>query len=53
VYEVKAKIPGIVEKRYSAARKRAMLETGLPLTAFPEECPFTLKQLLDEEFRPE
>ena len=50
---LKGKIAEIVEKRYSAARKRAMLETGLPLTAFPEECPFSLEQLLDEEFRPD
>ncbi len=50
---LKGKMAGIIEKRYSAARKRAMLETGLPLAAFPEECPFSLEQLLDEEFEPE
>ncbi len=30
---------------YRRARKQASLETGLPLSAFPDECPFTLEHI--------
>jgi hypothetical protein len=30
-----------------------MRETGLPLQTFPETCPFSIAQLLDEEFWPQ
>lgn len=38
---------------YRSARKEAAAETGLPLTTFPLECPFTMDQALDEDFWPE
>ncbi|HEY9703655.1 MAG TPA: DUF29 domain-containing protein [Allocoleopsis sp.] len=38
---------------YQDARKYANAETGLPLTTFPLECPFTQSQVLDEDFLPE
>jgi Domain of unknown function DUF29 len=28
-------------------------ETGLPRATFPETCPWSLEQLLDEDFLPE
>lgn len=34
---------------YANAVKRAALETGLPETAFPAACPYSLTQALDEE----
>jgi hypothetical protein len=43
----------LVAARYPNARKNAMRETGLPLATFPETCPFTLDQLLDEGWWPE
>lgn len=38
---------------YSEARRMASVETGMPIDAFPEICPFTLKQVLDADFLPE
>ena len=30
---------------YRRGRRGAAKETGLPLTTFPEECPFTIEQI--------
>lgn len=30
---------------YPSARRNAADETGLPLTTFPEQCPFTIEQI--------
>ncbi len=38
---------------YSLARKRAAVQTRLPLTTFPETSPYTLPETLDEDFLPE
>ncbi|MCX7997804.1 MAG: DUF29 domain-containing protein [Leptospiraceae bacterium] len=38
---------------YEKARKNASKETGLPLSTFPEEPPFTFEQVLDENYLPE
>jgi hypothetical protein len=35
-----------------AARLRASKETGIDFTVFPEECPFTVEQVLDDDFLP-
>jgi hypothetical protein len=43
----------IFDKCYRNARKQAKIETGLPLAHFPEICPFTSEQVLDEDFLPE
>jgi len=45
-------VPTIAEE-YPAAVRLAMDETGLPRTAFPTTCPWTLEQVLEEEFWPE
>ena len=49
--------PGLKPKRadelhlaYSRARQDAASQTGLPLTTFPETCPFTVEQVESEEF---
>lgn len=38
---------------YRLARKRAAVQTRLPVGDFPETCPYTLAQVLDEDFFPE
>ena len=38
---------------YRRARRDAADDTGLPLATFPEGCPWTVAQVLDEEFLPE
>ncbi len=35
---------------YEEARKLASKETGLPLRHFPEDCPFLLENILDENW---
>ncbi len=50
---LKAQAELIVQEGYRAARKEAMLETGLAKEAFPAECPYTLAQLRDEDWMPE
>jgi hypothetical protein len=42
-----------LEKRYPKARKHASTETGLPLATFPLVSPWTLEQILDDDFWPE
>ena len=37
---------------YTDARKLAALETGLSLGRFPEACPFSIEQVLDEAWLP-
>lgn len=43
----------IFDKCYLNARKQAKIETRLLLEDFPEICPFTTEQVLDEDFLPE
>jgi hypothetical protein len=38
---------------YRRARRDASDDTGLPLATFPEACPWTVAQALDEDFWPE
>ena len=41
-----------LEKAHPQAVKLASKETELPTTKFPNECPYELAQLLDEDFLP-
>lgn len=45
--------PAFLMDIYPAARVDACDETGLPETAFPQECPWTAEQILDDDFWPE
>ena len=38
---------------YPKARKRVIKKTGLPAKVFPEQCPFSISELLDSDFYPE
>jgi hypothetical protein len=38
---------------YPRARRDAAQETDLPLATFPEACPWTIAQVLNEDFWPE
>ena len=46
-------LPDILYRRYPKARKHASRETGLPLATFPTACPWTVEQILDDDFWPE
>ena len=43
----------IVWHVYADARREAYVETKLPPTTFPAECPYTLEQLRDPDWLPE
>ncbi len=40
----------VLDVEYRRARIKAALQTGLPRAAFPQECPFSLNEILDEAF---
>ncbi|NJK28978.1 MAG: DUF29 domain-containing protein [Acaryochloris sp. SU_5_25] len=42
-----------LDKVYGSARRDASGETGLPLDIFPVMCPFSIREVLDEEFWPQ
>ena len=41
-----------IDYAYTKARRKAIRKSKLPSTTFPEQCPYTPQQLLDEEFFP-
>ena len=41
-----------LDEIYDAARREAAQETGLALGHFPPRCPFTLEQVLDDDYWP-
>lgn len=45
---LRPKFPLFVEDVYPRARRKAANETGLPLSIFPEQCPFTPDQITGE-----
>ncbi len=45
-------LPAMLQEEYPRARRRARTQTGLPLATFPEACPGTLAQVLDDDFWP-
>ena len=50
---LRREVPGLLTRRYPAARMLAYDETGLPLATFPQECPWTAEQILDDDFWPD
>lgn len=45
-------LPVMLAEEYPRARRRARTQTGLPLATFPEACPWSVTQVLDEDFWP-
>jgi hypothetical protein len=50
---LKPTIPLVVNRAYPKSRLDATGETRLKLNTFPTECPWSLEQVLDDEFWPE
>jgi hypothetical protein len=42
----------VLAETYKRARKAAARSSGLPPSTFPEECPWTYEQMMDEDFFP-
>jgi hypothetical protein len=49
---LRVKIRPNLGPNYQKAILLAVIDTGLPKTHFPAECPFTVDQILDPEFLP-
>ena len=49
---LRPQVAAFVADVYPAARADACDETGLPETTFPQECPWTAEQILDDAFWP-
>ena len=45
---LKTQLYVLAMEEYPSARKQAAEETGLPLTTFPEQCPFTVEHITDD-----
>ena len=43
-----AQIPELIPAEYALARRLASRQTRLPLATFPEACPFTVEQIIDD-----
>ncbi len=50
---LKRETDAILAAAYRLARRDAADETGLPLSTFPETCPYTADQLRNRDFLPE
>lgn len=50
---LKSQVAEEVTEGYKVAVGEAAAGTGLPESGFPKTCPFTVEQILDEEFFPE
>lgn len=50
---LKSKLPDLIIRAYNHAVKGAVRETGLPISHFPANCPWTFEQFMDEAFWPE
>jgi hypothetical protein len=46
---LKRLVPQYIDDRYPRARKRAAIETGLPLEQFPEKNPLSVSDVLTDE----
>ncbi len=49
---LKQKLPESIERAYKYARTGAAKKTGLPKSTFPENCPWSFEQALDDGFLP-
>ncbi len=45
---LKPHVQSLIEKGYAKAKRYASRETGLPLITFPEQCPFTMEQIIGD-----
>jgi hypothetical protein len=50
---LKAGLDAAIARAWRLARIEAERETGLPESTFPAECPFDVRQILDDGFWPE
>ena len=49
---LRGQLESLREENYPMARTSAAGETGAALSTFPERCPYSVQELLDDEFHP-
>jgi hypothetical protein len=49
---LRGKVQRFASEGYPFARRRAALETGLDIETFPAELPYSIEQLMDQNFTP-
>lgn len=52
VPSIKASLELARDEAYPAARRLTIKETGMPSESFPSVCPYSVNELLDEDFYP-
>jgi hypothetical protein len=50
---LKSKLSETMASAFRYARRDAAVETGLSVTTFPPECPWSFEEIMDAEFWPE
>lgn len=50
---LRRELPECIAKAYPRARREAIQETGLLRSPWPDSCPWTIEQILDEAWLPE
>jgi hypothetical protein len=50
---LRPRLPVFLAGSYPQTRAKALDETGLPATALPQHCSWTVTHILDDEFWPE
>lgn len=50
---LKSTLDEVMSEAYEDAVELAVKETQLPISTFPAQCPYTIKQLLNDDFYPE
>lgn len=50
---LKSKLAEAIERSYEFAKSGAEKETGIPISSYPETCPWTYQQFIDSDFWPE
>ncbi|MDB9312941.1 DUF29 domain-containing protein [Spirulina sp. CS-785/01] len=50
---LRSRLEEAMEESWDQARDLAIVETDLPDEQFPEQCPFSLEQVMSEDFWPE
>lgn len=50
---LRRQVPTMIAEEYVSLRTQTALETGLPEATFPETCPWTAEQVMDDGFWPE
>jgi hypothetical protein len=50
---LRKQVPDLLVEEYPDARYNAIIETGMPESSFPADCPYTVEQILDDSYWPE